>query len=306
MTSDLTFIERTFDKAIVQVSARTDRGLQAHADEHRFPGPRERDCWYFNYKQRGSAKIAYGFDRNGPDTIDANGTIIKVPILQTQVKIPHRSFQMMVDNGVPLSNDIAFDMIRAINIQVDGLVINGWTEDGVTYESLGMSQIPGTAVTGATVQTFGNTYKAIQKAIAAMVLAGINAPAYNALMNPVQAGILKGSLNANSGNPEMAMVLDALNPNGGNTGQFFQRSNVPAGYMIVAPAPVETSKAYFDLIETVAPVHNAWFDNGNENTGDVWIEQYTCLVRPVQAQRPCIANRSGYRVRIFDDLRFLP
>ena len=235
MTSDLTFIERTFDKAIVQVLREPTVGYKLMPMNTDFRGLGKETVEYFNYKQRGSAKIAYSFDRNGPDTIDANGTIIKVPILQTQVKIPRRSFQMMVDNGVPLSNDIAFDMIRAINIQVDGLVINGWTEDGVTYESLGMSQIAGTAVTGATVQTFGNTYKAIQKAIAAMVLAGIDAPAYNALMNPVQAGVLKGSLNANSGNPEMAMVLDALNPNGGNTGQFFQRSNVPAGYMIVAP-----------------------------------------------------------------------
>lgn len=299
MTSDLTFIERTFDKAIVQVLREPTVGYKLMPMNTDFRGLGKETVEYFNYKQRGSAKIAYSFDRNGPDTIDANGTIIKVPILQTQVKIPRRSFQMMVDNGVPLSNDIAFDMIRAINIQVDGLVINGWTEDGVTYESLGMSQIAGTAVTGATVQTFGNTYKAIQKAIAAMVLAGIDAPAYNALMNPVQAGVLKGSLNANSGNPEMAMVLDALNPNGGNTGQFFQRSNVPAGYMIVAPAPVETSKAYFDLIETVAPMHNAWFDNGNENTGDVWIEQYTCLVPrfkhkdPVLQTDPAIAYVSS-------------
>lgn len=275
--SDLTFIERSFDKAIISVLREPTVGYKLMPLNTDFKGLGKESIEHFNYTARGAAKTAYGFDRSGYDTVDASGTILKVPVLQTSVKIPRRTFEAIVNNGVPLSNDLALDMVRAINKQVDALVINGYTLDGTNYDIKGMTQVAGTSVTGATVQTFGNSYKAIQSAITNLILAGVEAPAYNAVMNPTQAAYLKGSLNANSGNPEMDMVREALNPNGGNVGQFFQRSDVPTGYMIVTPAAVETSKAFFDLIETVPPTNHAWYDQGNAETGDVWVEQYTCL-----------------------------
>ena len=277
MTADLTFIERSFDKAIINVLREPTVGYKLMPLNSDFKGLGKETIEHFNYSARGAAKTAFGFDRTGYDTVDAQGTILKVPILQTSVKIPRRTFEAIVNNGVPLSNDLAFDMVRAINAQVDALVINGYSLDDTNYDIKGMTQVAGTSVTGTTVQTFGNTYKAIQKAISALILAGIDAPAYNCVMNPAQAGSLKGSLNANSGNPEMDMVDMALNPNGGNVGQFFQKSDMPTGYMTVTPAAVETSKAFFDLIETVPPTNHAWYDQGNVETGDVWVEQFTCL-----------------------------
>jgi hypothetical protein len=141
-----------------------------------------------------------------------------------------------------------------------------------------MSQIAGTSVTGASVQTFGNTYKSVAKAISALVAAGVSAPAYNLTMNPTQMAFLMGSQSSTSGTMELPQVREQLNPNGGNMGQIFQRSDVTTGYAIVSPVATEVTKMYFELVETVPPVNHAYYENGNVETGDVIVEQYTCAV----------------------------
>lgn len=277
MTNDLVYIERIFDKAIVSVLREPTVGYKMMPLNTDYKGLGKKSIETFGYKSRGEARTAHNFDRSGYDTVDIAGQIIKIPIHQTQVKIERRDFDTYVQNGVPINGDLAFDMIRAINAKVDAMVINGWSANGTAYDVSGMSQIAGTSVTGASVQTYPNSYKSVAKAVSALILAGIDAPAFNFVMNPTQAAFLMGSMSSSGGVEEYGQVIRQLNRGAeSGMGRVYQKSDVTTGYGIVAPVATEATRSYFELIETVAPTTHAWYADGNTETGDVIVEVYTC------------------------------
>lgn len=279
MSNELATLARSFDKAIVSVLREPTVGMQLLPLNTEFRGLGKLSIETFGYKTSAGSKTAYSFERTGYDTVEIAGNVIKVPVIQQQVKINRRTFQAYVDNGVPISADLAFDMTRKNNQAVDALVIDGWKPDGTNYEIKGMYQTGGTAVTGSDFDTSGNAMATVTSAISSLVAAGIDSPAYNLVLNPTQFAQLDKNIISNVG-PEMDIVLRKLNPGypGQIVGRVFQRSDITAGTGFIAPAALDSNRAYFDLIETVAPVHHAWYQDGNAETGDVVVEQYTCVV----------------------------
>jgi hypothetical protein len=71
----------------------------------------------------------------------------------------------------------------------------------------------------------------------------------------------------------MDKVKELLGPDG----RVLQNSNVTAATGIVAPDAADINRQYFDIVETLAPMHHAWFVDGNERTGDVRVQQITML-----------------------------
>jgi hypothetical protein len=206
------------------------------------------------------------------DTVDIGGDTLKVPVVMDAVKIPRRTYQAYIDNGIPLNSDLAFDMLRNNNKKIDDLVLNGWAFDATTYEVLGLNQVAGTSTTGSATSSYGGGLYSVVTAISDLEAAGVVAPAYDVIFYYSNYNEVMASINSTSGRRELTDILEALGPGG-----RVLRAPTSAGYTantaVLKPAAVESSRQFFELYETVAPMHHSWFVDGNAETGDIMVEQ---------------------------------
>jgi hypothetical protein len=277
MTNDITYISRTFDKAVAQQLKAPTVGMTLLPLNTTYSGLGKTSIMGFLYKDRAGSKIGMNIDHNMADTVDIGGDTLKVPVIQDQVKIPRRTYQAYIDNGIPLNQDLAFDMLRNNNKKIDDLVMNGWAFDATTYEIKGLNQIAGTATTGSVTSTYGGGLYSVVTAISDLESAGVVAPAYDIIMYADNYNELKASINSTSGRRELTDVMEALGP-GGRVLKAPTSAGYTANTAVLKPAAVESSRQFFELYETVAPMHHAWFVDGNTETGDIMVEQVWCGV----------------------------
>lgn len=272
MSNDITYISKTLDKAIAQQLKAPTVGMTLLPLNTTYSGLGKTSIMGFLYKDRAGAKIGMNIDHNMADTVDIGGDTLKVPVIMDQVKIPRRTYDAFIDNGIPLDTDLAFDMMRKINEKLDNMVMNGWAFDGTTYEVKGLNQIAGTSTTGSVTSTYGGGLYSIVTAISDLETAGVKAPAYDVIFYADNYNELKASINSTSGRRELEDVMMELGP-GGRFLKAPSGASFTANTGIVKPAATEQARQYFELFETVAPMHHAWFVDGNERTGDIMVEQ---------------------------------
>ena len=272
MVNDITYISRTFDKMVAQQLKGPTVGMTMLPLNTDYSGMGKTSIMGFLYKNRAGSKIGMNLDHNMADTVDIGGDTLKVPVVMDAVKIPRRTYQAYVDNGIPLSTDLAFDMLRNNNIKIDDFILNGWAFDATTYEVKGLNQIAGTSTTGSVTSTYGGGLYSIITAISDLESAGVVAPSYDVIMYADNYNELKASINSTSGRREITDVYEELGP-GGRVLKAPTSAGYTANTAIVKPAAVETSRQFFELYETVAPMHHAWYVDGNEQTGDIMVEQ---------------------------------
>jgi hypothetical protein len=292
MVNDLVYLERQFDKDVAQVLRAPTVGMTLLPLNTTYKGMGKKSIEGFGYTARAGSKISMSIDHNMADTIDITGTTVKVPVIQDQVVIPRRTYQAYVDNAVPLDSDLAFDMTRNNNAKIDDLVMNGWAFDATTYEVLGLNQIAGTSTTGAVTSTYGNGYISLQTAIDDLNAAGVYSDSWDYILYSDNYSEIRKSFNSTSGAPEMKIVQELLGPGG-----RMIRAPTTANTAVVKPSATDLNRMYFDLIETLPPMHHAWFKDGNEKTGDVMVEQVTMLVprfkHVVSSTDTCVSKITG-------------
>lgn len=277
MTNDIIYISRTFDKVVAQQLKAPTVGMTMLPLNTTYSGLGKTSIMGFLYKDRAGSKIGMNLDHNMADTVDIGGDTLKVPVVMDAVKIPRRTYQAYVDNGVPLNADLAFDMLRNNNKKIDDLVLNGWAFDNTTYEIKGLNQIAGTATTGSATSTYGGGLYSVITGISNLEAAGIVAPSYDVIFYADNYNEVMASINSTSGRRELTDILEALGP-GGRVLRAPSSAGFTANTAVLKPAAVETSRQFFELFETVAPMHHSWFVDGNEETGDIMVEQVWCGV----------------------------
>jgi hypothetical protein len=88
---------------------------------------------------------------------------------------------------------------------------------------------------------------------------------------------LMASINSTSGRRELTDVLEALGP-GGRVLRAPSSASFTSNTAILKPAATEVARQFFELYETVAPMHHSWYVDGNAETGDIMVEQIWCGV----------------------------
>lgn len=272
MANDLTYLTKTLDRAVAQQLKAPTVGMTMLPLNTTYKGMGKTSIMGFLYKDRAGAKIGMDIDHNMAETVDIGGTTLKVPVVQDQVKIPRRTYQAFVDNGVQLDADLAFDMLRTINAKIDNMILNGWAFDGTTYEVLGLNQVAGTSTTGGATSSYGGAYYSIEAAISDLEAAGVYSDAYDAIFYADNFKEARASINSTSGRIEMNDIKELLGP-GGRFLQAPSGASYTANTGIVKPIASDANRQFFELYETVAPMHHAWFVDGNEETGDIMVEQ---------------------------------
>lgn len=271
MANELYTLTRQFDKAIVPVLRETPSGMSLLPLNTQYRGLGKSAVRIMGYSSRGGAKVGLEIMQTAGDGVDITGFDTKIAVIQDDAVIKRTDWEAYVENGVPISNDIAMEMAGNIQQAVDDIIYQGWTADGTTYDIKGLYQVAGTATTGAVTSTFGNLLVSVNTAIANLETAGIYSPGWICALNP--ANYAESASAISSGVVEMDEVMKAL----GQGGRVVKNSRVTANYGLLFPAPLEVNRKFFDIVETVPPMHTAWFKDGNTETGDIAIRQLTRL-----------------------------
>jgi hypothetical protein len=270
MANELYTLQRQFDKAIVPTLRETPSGMSLLPLNTDYRGLGKAAVRIMGYAARGGAKIGLEIMKTAGDGVDITGFDTKIAVIQDDAVIKRTDWEAYVENGIPISNDIALEMTGNIQKAVDDIIFQGWAADGTTYDIKGLYQVAGTATTGAVTSVFGNTLISVNTAIADLETAGIYTPGYILALNP--ANYAEAASQINSGVVEMSEVLKAL----GQGGRAVKNSRVTANYGMVFPAPLETSRKFFDIVETVPPFHDVYFID-NSKTSDIGVRQVTRL-----------------------------
>lgn len=270
MANELYTLARQFDKAIVPVLRETPSGMSLLPLNTEYKGLGKTAVRVVQYGTRGSAKIGFEILKTAGDGVDITGFDVKIAVIQDDATIPRTAWEAYIENGVPISNDIALEMTGNIQAAVDDLIFQGYAADGTNYDIKGLFQVAGTATTGAVSSTFGNTLVSVTTAIANLETAGIYAPGHILAMNPANYAELAYQIS--SGVREKTEVLSEL----GQGGRIVKNSRVTADYGLLFPAPLETSRQFFDIVETVPPWHDVYFKD-NSKTSDIGVRQITRL-----------------------------
>jgi hypothetical protein len=252
-----------------------------------------------NYVARSSAVIEYDIQQEIGDPVDVTGNIIKIPVQQDDSVIKRRNWDAYIQKGVPLESDLAQDMAVNVAVQQNALVVNGWAPNGTDYLIKGMYQVAGNTYGGADSGTFGNVLKNVAQAIVKLKEDKIYSRGYNLGLAPFNAGELDSSLS--NGIAEYQLVLDLLNkgfPKGTGPGQIIECEDLAAGTGFVAPVPTPENKRFMDLAEPQIPVNQVWYQDGNEESGDIKIRQIGAMVPRFKhltaaATDPCICTITG-------------
>lgn len=271
MSNELYTITKEFDRAIVPVLRETPSAMSMLPLNTTIRGLGKTAIRTTQYATRSGSKISFGIQKAMGDGFDLTGFDVKVAVIQDAAIIPRRDYEAYVENGVPISADIAAEMTANNLAAIDKLIFNGWTFDGTDYEIKGLYQVAGSSATGADCATFGNALKSVQAGIVALENSGVHSPGHILALHSDQYAEVMASIS--SGVREYEEVVKAL----GVGGRIVHNSNLTATYGVLFPAPLEINKRFFDLAETVPPSHHVWFEDGNSETGDIKVQQITCL-----------------------------
>jgi hypothetical protein len=271
MTNELYTLTRQYDRAIVPVLRETPSGMSLLPLNTDYRGLGKSAVRIAGYASRGSARIGFEILQTAGDGVDITGFDTKIAVIQDDATIKRTDWEAFTENGIPISNDLAMEMTGNIQNLIDKLIYQGWAQNATTYDIKGLYQVAGTATTGADFGTFGNALKSVNQAIADLEDAGVYSPGHILALNKTQYAQLASSIS--SGVVEMTEVLKAL----GTGGRIVKNSNVTVDYALCFPAPLDVNRKYFDIVETVPPMHTAWFKDGNEQSGDVCVRQITRL-----------------------------
>lgn len=271
MTNELYTLTRQFDKAIVPVLRETPSAMSLLPLNTDYRGLGKSAIRIMGYGTRASSRIGFEILQTAGDGIDITGFDTKIAVVQDDAVIKRTDWEAYVENGVPISSDIAMEMAGNNNAIIDKLVYNGWAQNGATYDIKGLYQVAGSSATGADCATFGNTLKSVAAGIVALEDQGVYSPGHILALHSDQYSQVISSIS--SGVVEYTEVLKML----GTGGRIVKNSNLTATYGILVPAPLDVNRKYFDIVETVPPMHTAWFTDGNTQSGDVHIRQLTRL-----------------------------
>jgi hypothetical protein len=270
MVNELYTLTRQFDKAIVPTLRETPSGMSLLPLNTDYRGLGKAAVRIMGYAARGGAKIGLEIMKTAGDGVDITGWDTKIAVIQDDAVIKRTDWEAYVENGIPISNDIALEMTGNIQAAIDDILFQGWAADGTTYDIKGLYQVAGTATTGAVSSTFGNSLISLNTAIANLETAGIYSPSWVYCMNPANYAEMAGMISG--GVREKAEILSELGPGG----RLVKNSRVTANYGLVFPAPLETSRKFFDIVETVPPFHDVYFMD-NSKTSDIGVRQMTRL-----------------------------
>lgn len=232
------------------------------------------------YVARGDAIINYDIQQDIEDTVDLSGTTWKIPVQQDDVKIKRRDWDAYALQGIPIESDLALDMTANIAVQRTTLVVDGWKPDGTNYAVKGMYQVANNTVSGLDFDTFGNAYKTIAACIKELKTDKIYSQGYNVTLSGLNYAELEGSVTSN-GVSEMDLVLNLINrdaPPGTQPGRVFNGVDLAAGTGMVSPIASQANLRYFDIVETQEPIHHMWYEDGNEQSGDIKVRQVGAMV----------------------------
>jgi hypothetical protein len=270
MTNELYTLTRQFDRAIVPVIKETPSGMSLLPLNTDYRGLGKSAVRVAQYQARGSARIGFEIMKTAGDGVDLLGFDTKIAVIQDDATIKRTDWEAFIENGVPISNDLAMDMTKNIQATVDDLIYQGWAQNATTYDIKGLYQVAGTATTGADFGTFGNALKSVNAAIADLEDAGVYSPGHILALNKTQYSQLGSSIS--SGVVELTEVLKAL----GTGGRVVKNSRVTVDYGLCFPAPLDVNRPYFDIVETVPPFHDVYFAD-NSKTADIKVRQLTRL-----------------------------
>lgn len=260
MANELYTLTRQFSKDIVPVLRETPSGMGLLPLNTDYRGLGKSAVRVVQYGTRGSAKIGFEIMKTAGDGIDITGFDTKILVVQDDMDIPRTAWEAYVENGVPISSDVALEMAGNVQSVVDDIIFQGYTADGTTYDVKGLFQVAGTATTGAVSSTYGNTLKSVNTAIADLETAGIYAPGHILALNPANWSEMASQIQY--GMSEMDQIMKVL----GQGGRIVKNSRVTADYGLCFPAPLETSKQFYDIVETVPPKFGLYFkDNSDES-----------------------------------------
>ena len=271
MTNELYTLTRQFDKSIVPVLRETPSAMSLLPINTDYRGLGKSAVRVAGYASRGASRIGFEILQTAGDGVDVTGFDTKIAVIQDDATIKRTDWEAYTENGIPISSDIAMEMAGNNNALIDKLVYNGWAADATNYDIKGLYQVAGTSATGADCATFGNTLKSVMAGITALEQAGVYSPGYILGLHAVQWSQAMASIS--TGVREWQEVLGAL----GTGGRIVHNSNLTDTFGILFPAPLDVNRKYFDIIETVPPMHTAWFKDGNSQSGDVCVRQLTRL-----------------------------
>ncbi len=270
MANELYTLQRQFDKAIVPVLRETPSAMSLLPLNTDYRGLGKSSVRIMGYATRGGAKIGFEIMKTAADGVDLTGFDTKIAVIQDDATIKRTDWEAFVENGVPISNDLAMEMTGNIQAAVDKIIYQGWAADGTTYDIKGLYQVAGTSTTGADFGTFGNALKSVAAAISDLEDAGVYSPGHILALNKTQYSQLSSSIS--TGVIEMTEVMKLL----GTGGRIVKNSNVPVDYGLLFPAPLDVNRKFFDIVETVPPQHDVYFKD-NSNTSDIGVRQITRL-----------------------------
>ena len=253
-----------------------------------------------NYVARASAVTDYEINQGLGDAVDITGKITKIPIQQDDAIIKRRNWDAYIQRGVPITADLANDMAVNIALQQNKLIVDGWAPNGTTYLIKGMFQVAKNTFSGSDSGTYGNMLKNAAGALG--VLKGtekVYSKGYNLVLPTFNMGELDAQIQY--GVSESSLILELLNrgfPKGTGPGQIIESTDLTSGYGYVAPVATPENQRFCDLVETQIPTNQLWYDNGNEESGDVHVRQIGALVPRFKhltaaATDPCVCAISG-------------
>lgn len=270
MSNELYTLTRQFDRAIVPVLRETPSGMSLLPLNTTYRGLGKSAVRTFGYATRAGAKVGFEIMHIADDGFDVTGFDVKIAVIQDDAVIKRTDWEAYIENGFPISDDVAMEMAANVQTAVDDIIFNGWAGDGTTYDIKGLFQVAGTATTGAVTSTFGNTLISVNTAIANLETAGIYSPGWILALNPANYAEVASQIS--SGVVELTEVQKAL----GTGGRVVKNSRITLNYGLVFPAPLDVNRRYFDIVETVPPYHDVYFMD-NSNASDIGVRQLTRL-----------------------------
>jgi hypothetical protein len=271
MTNELYTLTRQFDKAIVPVLRETPSAMSLLPLNTDYRGLGKSAVRIMGYATRGGSHVGYEIMQTAGDGMDITGFDTKIMVVQDDATIKRTDWEAFIENGIPIASDIAMDMTGNNLAAIDKIIYNGWAFDATNYDVKGLYQVAGTTATGADCGTFGNAMYSVQAGITALEAAGIYSPGHILALHADQYSQVMASIS--SGVIEKNEVLGML----GTGGRIVKNSNLTATYGLLFPAPLDVNRKFFDIVETVPPMHTAWFKDGNSQTGDINVRQLTRL-----------------------------
>lgn len=132
---------------------------------------------------------AFDYTYPGKQSIDAinlTRTTVAIPNIHKEFHISKLDLASSYMSGTPLNTTQAESAAYKVAYAEDSLLVNGWSQDGTTYEINGLYQAAGNSeATSLDWTTAANIATSIQNAVTLLIADNIQGP-YNLVVNPTQ------------------------------------------------------------------------------------------------------------------------